>query len=349
MRIGIRVDANEIIATGHAMRCLAIAAELRKAGENPVFISADSFPRTLIEREGFEFVSLRSDWSDMDGETGILREIIAQYQIGVLLVDSYYVTKAYFGEIHAFTKTAYIDDLGKCVYDVDAVICYVNYYKELALEKRYPKDMQLLLGPEYAPLRNVFSNLPPKEVASDIKRLLVLSGGTDPYDFLWDFSKKVAENHICKMLEEVSVICGRYYDRFDELEGKFAGNPKFHFYKAVRNMESYMSAADVAVSAAGVTTYELCAVGTPTITYTFADNQKENAKFFYKEGIMEYAGDLRYDQVLNNIIGFLDGEYRDFSYRKKRMEMMRQKVDGKGAARVAGNLRQMLNQNARKE
>ena len=43
MKIGIRVDANEIVATGHVMRCLAIAEELRKIGQELLFISADDF------------------------------------------------------------------------------------------------------------------------------------------------------------------------------------------------------------------------------------------------------------------------------------------------------------------
>lgn len=39
--IGIRVDANSKIATGHMMRCLAIAGALKSMGENVIFIVAD--------------------------------------------------------------------------------------------------------------------------------------------------------------------------------------------------------------------------------------------------------------------------------------------------------------------
>lgn len=338
MRIGIRVDANEAIATGHVMRCLAIAAELKKAGENPVFICADGFAGDLVKREGHEFVTLQSDWKDMDGEAEKLWEAVERHQIGLLLVDSYSVTQEYFKTIHAFTKTVYLDDLGKDVYDVDAVLCYANYYKNLALEERYSPNVRLLLGTGCAPLRGVFSDLSHKEISQDMKKLLVLSGGADPYDFLWEFSHKIAGSRIFKALEEVNVICGRYYGKFEELAERFVGNQKFRFHKAVDDIEKYMSAADAAISAAGVTTYELCAVGTPAITYTFADNQLENAKSFQEEGIMEYAGDLRYDSILDNIMTLLDGEYRDALYRKKMSERMKRKVDGKGAARVAKEL-----------
>lgn len=342
MRIGIRTDANETIATGHVVRCLAIAEALKKMGEDPLFISADDFPRTLIEQSEYEFVALQSDWKHMEGEAGYLRAVVDRYHIGILLVDSYYVTKAYFEKIHTFARVMYIDDLGKDVYDVDAVVCYANYYKDLEFEERYPSEVKLLLGTDYTPLRNRFSVLPPKEISMELKKLLILSGGTDPYDFLWNFSKRIVGSSLHEILEEIHIICGSYYKKYDELLEKFAGNSKLHFHKAVADMETYMQSADAAVTAAGVTSYELCAVGVPAITYIMADNQQKNAESFHKDGIMEYAGDLRCEPVLERIIELLDGKYQDCLYRRKISEAMQQKVDGKGAWRIAEKLCAML-------
>lgn len=342
MRIGIRVDANETIATGHVMRCLAIAEELKQMGENPLFITADDFPGLLIEEKGFEVVSLRSDWRYMEKETEQIQKVIDRYHIGMLLVDSYYVTKTYFEKIHIFTRVIYIDDMGKDAYDVDAVVCYANYYKELALEEKYPSEIKLFLGTRYTPLRRAFSNLPPKEISIGLKRLLVLSGGTDPYDFLWKFSEKIAGSNLYETLEEIKIICGRYYQKYNELEEKFAGNKKICIYKAVENIEKFMLSADVAVTAAGVTSYELCAAGVPTISYVIADNQQKNAKAFHDDGIMECVGDLRYESVLKRIVELLDGKYQDYLYRERLSEAMRRKVDGKGAWRIAKGISQII-------
>lgn len=338
MRVGIRVDANEIVATGHVMRCLAIGEELKKIGQDPLFISADDVSRSQIEWKGYEFVSLGSDWKHMEEEVEKLRMVVDEHNIRILLVDSYYVSKIYFEKIHTFAKVIYIDDFGKDVYDVDAVVCYANYYKELGLEERYSSKVKLLLGTDYTPLCSRFSALPPKEISLELKKMLVLSGGTDPYDFLWYFSKRIVESSLYEALEEIHVICGRYYKKYDELLEEFAENLKFHFHKAVEDMEKYMQSADVAVTAAGVTSYELCAAGVPTITYVMADNQQKNAKSFHGEGIMECAGDLRYDAVLEGIIKLLDSKYRDFSYRNKVSEVMRKKVDGRGAWRIANEI-----------
>ena len=57
---------------------------------------------------------------------------------------------------------------------------------------------------------------------------------------------------------------------------------------------------------------------------------------------MEYAGDLRSDPVMERIIRLLDEKYRDFSYRNRVSEAMRQRVDGKGARHIAESICQAV-------
>ena len=52
-----RVDMNDEIATGHVMRCLSIADELKIQGISSTFISADDNPKVLINSRGYEPVS----------------------------------------------------------------------------------------------------------------------------------------------------------------------------------------------------------------------------------------------------------------------------------------------------
>lgn len=342
MRVCIRADANEMIATGHVMRCLAIADALRNIGEEPLFISADDFSQAMIKQKGYEFVSLESDWQHPECEIEKLKQAIKKNGIGMLLVDSYYVTESYFEKLHGLTRIMYIDDLGQDVYNVDAVVCYANYYKDFSLKEKYPPKVKLLQGTDYTPLRNVFSNLPPKKISSRMRELIVLSGGTDNYNFLWGFSKRLLKSPLFDALESIHIICGKYYDKYDELMQEFKGVAKFQFHKAVDHIEKYMLSADAAISAAGVSSYELCAAGTPTILYTMADNQRRNAESFYREGLMEYVGDLRNGPVLDRIIELLQEKYQDMEYRKKVSEAMRKKADGKGAQRIAKKICGML-------
>ena len=51
--VGIRVDANEYIASGHIMRCLSIADALLELGEDVVFFTSDDSASDLIKKVGF--------------------------------------------------------------------------------------------------------------------------------------------------------------------------------------------------------------------------------------------------------------------------------------------------------
>lgn len=166
--IGIRADANKIIASGHVMRCITIAKELVALGESVAFFVADNEGRELIENyaedlEHFEVVVLGSSYDHMEDELTVLEKELMARGVSALLVDSYFVTKIYFEAINRICPVVYMDDLGKEPYPVDILINYSGYYDALDYESLY-KGMsghkglptKLLLGLKYAPLRRQF-------------------------------------------------------------------------------------------------------------------------------------------------------------------------------------------------
>ena len=64
--IGIRVDVNQVIATGHIKRDIEIALCLRKMGEECIFVSADEQCLTYLETYKFKSVILNSRWDFME-------------------------------------------------------------------------------------------------------------------------------------------------------------------------------------------------------------------------------------------------------------------------------------------
>ncbi len=135
--------------------------------------------------------------------------------------------------------------------------------------------------------------------------------------------------------EEIHVICGRYHTTYNDLCKMSLRYPNLHIHKAVDDIETYMERADLAVSAGGTTLYELCAVGTPAISYSFADNQLENVRTFDKEGIIAYAGDARKQDAAFHIAAMLERYHTDAALRRERSERMQDLVDGTGAGRIA--------------
>lgn len=324
--VHIRVDANNIIATGHLFRCISIAEALRELGEDVTFVMADNNGISLLEGR-FPYIILDTDWRDMNSELAILRDILSQEDSRKLIIDSYQVTEEYLSGLRKYVKTIYIDDVNAFYYNVDELICYANYYRNNKYEERYSKT-KLLLGCKYVPLRKEYRSVPEKVIKSDVEELLIMSGGTDSYNFIGN----ILENIDSSQYKRVNAICGRYNANYDVLYKKYKGT-NVNIVRSTDNIIEYMLSADVAISASGVTLYELCACGTPTLSYVMADNQIDNAVQFDKDGIISYMGDIRKGNVINNIITNLNSY--DMKKRQIQSLSMKQYVDKNGALNIA--------------
>ena len=327
--IYIRTDMNDIIATGHVMRCLAVADAARMRGEETTFILADAQAAALLEERKYPYLILHTAWNDMESELPALKRVIRERKIKRILVDSYQVTPRYFEELNKIAEAAYIDDLNAFHYEVDTLICYANYWGKFHYEENYP-GTRLFLGTEYVPLRQVFFDCGRKSIAPHINRVLLMSGGTDRYGVL---ERLLSEIDI-KSYEQIDVICGRYNGAYDTLCREYAQAQNVKIHRAVSDIEHYMKEADLAISAGGITLYELCACGTPTISYSLADNQLDNVKKFQEDGQIAYAGDVRMDDVVKNIKRCME-IYDVVSVRQEKSLQMQKLVDGKGARRIA--------------
>lgn len=336
----IRTDMNSFIATGHVMRCLSIAEAAAENGRQVKFILADEQALELIVGRGFRAVVLHTKWDDMEGELDALKQVLQYAQNAVLLVDSYMATPAYLRKVSGWVKTAYIDDLGAADAPVHALVCYAGYWKKFCYPQRCP-NTQLLLGTSYVPLGKQFWSPGKKIIRPQVKNLLLLSGGTDRFGIL-----ERLLNRLCREpYENITVICGAYYKQYDALCGQFCGHAGIHFHKAVKNMKDYMMQADAAVSAAGTTLYELCACGTPTVSYSFADNQLDNAGYFQEAHLIDYAGDVRNADIFENAALLLDACRSRQELRAERSNRMRELVDGQGAVRIAKQLGDLCSMN----
>lgn len=326
----IRVDMNDSIATGHIMRCRAIADAAREQGEETTFLLADHQAADILDEWGYSYIILGTDWKDLGSELFVLEKAILENKIECLLIDTYQVTESYLCRLSEMTKTVYIDDLNAFLYPVDAIICYVGYWEKFQYNMRYP-GKQLLLGPQFAPLRSEFSQCPKKHIKPQIENLVLLSGGTDRYDVLDRLLEKIEK----KYYKRITVFCGTYYPKYDYMCEKYKNEKNVIIRKSVNNIKDYMDEADLLISAGGTTLYELCAVGTPAISYSIADNQLENVKAFHDDRIIDYAGDARYDDIIGNILNYLELYYSRLDLRAERSRRMQELVDGKGAGRIA--------------
>ena len=322
----IRADANAQIGAGHMMRCLTIAHAFVEKGETVRFITADHNSDGLIG--GFDAICLNTVWTDAESELPKLFEAIKASKPSLVLIDSYCVTEHYFNELNQVVFTAYIDDLNAACWNVDWLINY-NIFASVYDYSRYTgTSTRLLLEPRYAPLRKEFRLLPRHGINQSVTDILVSAGGADPEGITERMIREVCPNWPDIRFH---FIVGVLNPRIDEIKKLEKGNVILHINE--RNMAELMMKCDIAISAAGITLYELCAAGTPTITYTLADNQIYADRQFDAQGLMVSAGDCRENDMFTACVSDKIQEL-DYIKRSDLSERMQNFVDGQGADRI---------------
>lgn len=330
MKIAIRADVNSIVATGHIKRDIAIALCLRKLGQECIFISADENCLPYLEPYGFETVILNSAWDKLEEEIPVLTEVIQRRKIGSLLVDSYQVTPTYMHALIQLTFVTYFDELGLFGYGCQQLI---NGVLEPPDYSNAPG--RALLGPDYVSLREEFTQIGPKKISSRIEKVLVTTGGTDPYHFCVKFLERFLNDCKWRKSKVVATVGELSVDRA-YLQEKYQEDDRVTILVNCNHMARVMQEVDYAVTAGGTTLYELCAAGVCSSSYAIADNQMEVTESFHRQGLVSCGGDFRNhpEETLDMIFAQM-WEANEEAVRLERSRKIQRLVDGKGAMRIA--------------
>ena len=350
----IRADGNEEIASGHLMRCLTIARAYRALTETdrpqyplPVFLVSDPGSEAMLRarfqyEDEFPVTVLHSDYTDPESELTALCDMLSSGENTCLLVDSYYITPAYFDRLRRCTYLAYIDDLAAFDYPVDLLINY-DPDPDTSL---FESAGDVIAGLSYAPIRADFANhesCPP--ISDRIEHILVLSGGIGygSSEALYALTKSLSDLTNAK----IHVVTGQNRDLIERLSAQAACDPSFSvdMHEYLPNLPAFLKTTDLVVSAAGTTLYEVCAMGIPAISFTVADNQMTAAMGFEDIGLIPHFGDLRVNNTTERITRSLMPLLKKLRSRSAREEMratMRNAVDGKGADRIALALKKLM-------
>ena len=302
--IAIRVDASQHIGTGHVVRCLTMAEKLKKRSVRVIFICRILLGDwTLFLREkGFETISLSTEnelWnSDRDAASTL--EGLNKNQIfpDWLIVDHYQIGEDWERKIRsAVAKIMVIDDLANRSHDCDLLLDqnlyphYASRYAELV-----PRSCQCLLGPHYLILRDEFRSIDrqaPKPLPSQkiSLKILLTFGGSDPLSLTERVLRTL--NIISSNYQnfKVRVLLGKSFSRQESLV-ELIKNLSFsvEILTEITEIMPQFQWADCAISAGGLTTYELAYVGLPSLIIAAVDAQAEVAVEMARLNIHQYAG-----------------------------------------------------------
>lgn len=336
--IGIRVDANERIAMGHLMRCLSIAQQLKILGQTPLFIISEEQSVDQIQEAGFESICLQNSYKNKDEELPRLIEVIREYQIHKMLIDSYGVTEQYMRTVKEYCKVIYIDDLNSFRYPADMIVNYTFKTKKRIYEAKGYGEELFLLGADYVPLRIPFSE-GCIEIKPYVEDIFLTTGGADEYNMIVGMLEKMQGEECLKRIKK-HVVVGRFYGELDKLYEVSKKHSEISVYHNVSDVWKIMRKCDLAISAGGTTLAELCACGVPTICFSLADNQLEGTKAYSEERMMIYVGDVRKNKtdVLEKISKQTQRLLGDWALRSELAEKANSIIDGKGATRIAESI-----------
>lgn len=339
MKLIIRTDASVAIGTGHVMRCLALAQAWHDRGGECMFAMAKS-TTAVIQRlrvEGFETYTV----TETAAGPGDARQIIGLYRetnAGWIVVDGYHFDVEYHKILRdAGLKLLLIADQANATHCVaDIVVNQNSHARESMYANRAPYT-KLLLGPRYALLRRKFRSWEKwkRAIAPIGRKVLVTMGGSDPENVT---SLVIRALGLLKIEFEARVVAGGSNPHISQLKSLLSQIPHIELHMDSSNISELMAWADVAVSGAGSTCWEMCLLGLPAILIDIAENQKPIAEDLDKKGLAIHAGSGQ-EIVPEQLAARLEQLLLTTDLRAAMSQRGCELVDGCGASRVVSAMR----------
>jgi UDP-2,4-diacetamido-2,4,6-trideoxy-beta-L-altropyranose hydrolase len=338
-RLLIRADASEQIGSGHLMRSLALAQAWQDS-RGAVCLVARLLPGTLERRwreENIEVRQFTGAGDDARQTAELAREIGADW----VVLDGYQFGPEFQRAIkNAGLMLLVVDDDGRSRdYVADLILNQAPY----AVQDLYPRrgsSTELLLGTRYALLRREFiqARPPDRECPPSARRMLVTLGGGDPDNCTRTILEAIA---VIEKLTTI-VVVGPSNPRAAELEqlARRAGG-RITVQRNPPDMSQLMTWADLAISAAGSTCWELAFMGLPMLLVVLANNQLPGATSLNKLGVARNLGwhcELSVDKVRAAIMQVIDDPTLRASMSRKGLQL----IDGRGASRAVTEMRSRL-------
>jgi UDP-2,4-diacetamido-2,4,6-trideoxy-beta-L-altropyranose hydrolase len=335
----VRADASVTTGTGHVMRCLALAQAWQDAGGRVVFAMAQTTTAVTdrLRREGAEVAAIDAPTgSEQDAQR--TAELARDARADWIVVDGYQFDAGYQRNLrNAGCEILFLDDYGHAPPYSAEMILNQNVCAQAELYSEREPQTRLLLGTRYCLLRHQFSVRRDLRVIAPVcRRVLVMMGGSDPENL----TARVIEALVLANIEglEATVVVGGSNPHFDAVKKAAADSGlKIRVQRDVENPAELMAEADVAISAAGSTCWELCMLGLPSLLIDVADNQTALAEELNRRDCAIHVGNRTVSPAA--VAEKLRRLCSDAEQRKILAERSRELVDGNGAARVVSILR----------
>ena len=331
--IYIRVDGANIqeIGMGHLYRMMFLANQLfQKTGISPLFIiSGYQVTKDILSQNYYKYIEINNK-----DEVSEILKLSSPSKKDILIIDMLNKHENFIKKLIERYTVISFDDTEGGARNSDIVFNSV-FNVPMARENYY-------CGPNFFLIRSEIAkyNVMEKKISSSVKNLLICLGGSDPcsvnlkmIDWLngLEFSGRV-EWVLGPSVNDKDIII----ERFNSLNLDIT---PIIDYKDIGKL--YFD-ADLCMSAAGFSLYEIACVGLPAITICLYPHQIPTAKRFEDKGSICNLG--YYKNVTD--VHFKSALYKLFNDQPKRSSMSlngKAFIDGLGMERVMDKLMNFIN------
>lgn len=326
MRVVVRADASSVVGIGHLMRCLALTQALRD-GDDEVVLLTSADPGPLAQgwsREGATIRHVNAE-AGSTADAALTAEVVRELAAAWLVLDGYAFGAKYRSELESGAHHVIIDDHGAAGLRADLVV-NGNLYGHDGL---YPDVRgRLLTGPRYAMLRRDFRSTPRRGGEGTVLSL----GGADR-----DARTAMLVEALTKRGIRGRVVIGPRYRSPQAVRAK-AIESGWEVVDAPEEMARLLGSAEMAVVGAGTTALECVALGVPMVAVLMADNQAAVSTALDDLGLAAVADGADPEHVSDLAAALASDPTR----RAAMTNIGPRLVDGRGALRVAGAMREVL-------
>jgi UDP-2,4-diacetamido-2,4,6-trideoxy-beta-L-altropyranose hydrolase len=349
VKVAIRTDASSRIGSGHLVRCLTLADELRHAGAAIQFVSRPhDVPITdRIGVSGFTLAELPAaagltgiDDGDYAAWLGVAQEKDAEQSlhaleddVDLLIVDHYGLDITWESRLaDACGSIVVIDDLADRQHAADLLLDQnLRPDGAYAYEALVPDRCRVLSGPRYALIRDEYVRARhPWRNRNGASRVLVTLGGVDDLALIRVIVEGLSalDSQLAAVdlvVAEPGLVRGALGPLVKALPLQIHG-PQPH-------LADLMSQADVAIGAGGGTTWERLCIGLPSVITSRADNQRRGTRELAARGAVIDLGDA--DELTSaGVRDAVDVLAASDEQRRRMHELGQALVDGYGRKRV---------------
>jgi len=306
MKIAFRTDASLLIGSGHAMRCLTLADALKAQGADCHFVSREhpghlldaicqrghvvtALPAGTYSSAGADDPSpqpvhaawLGCAWQFDAEQTGA---VLSNLQPDWLVVDHYSLDQRWEQALSPhYRKLLVIDDLADRPHYCDLLLDQNLGRQPAHYIQWVPAHCRLLTGPRYALLRPEFAflrsySMQRRQAQPALRQLLITMGGVDQPNAtgqVLQALKTCALPADCR----ITVVMGVTAPCLQNVQELAAQMPwPTDVVVNINDMAQRMADSDLAIGAAGSTSWERCCLGLPTLMVVLSDNQQASAQ-----------------------------------------------------------------------